>query len=537
MKKRNLIFIGILLLAIGFATLTTTLIINGVTTIAENETDFKIYFSGATLNKEDYTNEIISKDKKTITFETILKSKDETSTLEYEVTNGCTIYDASVKVTVKVDNTNEIEVTNTFDAEKKLSARETRKGTLEIKLKKVTLEEKRIPITVELEFNAEERDTIDTTPINEKVYSISGYFTDKEGNVIPNANVAVFSENPQFVKTDDYGYFYVGNLERGKHELYYIDKADVNKDKETIKQNAIDTASVTTTHKGDALFEGGRKITDSLIKQEDNKKFKITLVKNNGEADEEIEVTENTKYEELPTPTKSGAIFLHWKDENGKIITNNTIVTKTTTNKLYAYYGENAYRITYNLNGGNLANKVEEAKYDKDITLDTPIKTLKVFVSDNNQGSTISENEISKILTFKGWTGENLSNTALANGTSWNGSLIKTSTFKNLSNEQDKTVTLIANFEDANVTLPSVEKAGYTCVLKEENNTYQPESSIILNGNGDNREFTVECNTNTYTISYNPNGGTGNMDKTTCTYDKDCTLRKNTFARVGWIYI
>lgn len=136
MKKRTLIFIGILLLAIGFATLTTTLIINGVTTIAENEGDFKIYFSGATLNKEDYTNEIISKDKKTITFETILKSKDETSTLEYEVTNGCTIYDASVKVTVNVDNTNEIEVTNTFDAENKLRARETRKGTLEIKLKK-----------------------------------------------------------------------------------------------------------------------------------------------------------------------------------------------------------------------------------------------------------------------------------------------------------------------------------------------------------------------------------------------------------------
>ena len=318
MKKRTLIFIGILLLAIGFATLTTTLIINGVTTIAENETDFKIYFSGATLNKEDYTNEIISQDKKIITFETILKSKDETSTLEYEVTNGCTIYDASVKVTVKVDNTNEIEVTNTFDAEKKLSARETRKGTLEIKLKKVTLEEKRIPITVELEFNAEERDTIDTTPINEKVYSISGYFTDKEGNVIPNANVAVYSENPQFVKTDDYGYFYVGNLERGKHELYYIDSLDINKDKETIKQNAIDTVNVTTTHTGEIEFNEGHKITENKLKEENNKKIKITLVKNNGEADEEIEVTENTRYADLPIPTKEGIKFLYWKDENGK---------------------------------------------------------------------------------------------------------------------------------------------------------------------------------------------------------------------------
>ena len=536
MKKRNLIFIGILLLAIGFATLTTTLIINGVTTIAENEGDFKIYFSGATLNKEDYTNEIISKDKKTITFETILKNENETSTLTYDVTNASTMYDASVKVTVKVDNTNEIEVTNTFDAEKKLSARETRTGTLQLKLKKAAIEEKRIPITVELEFNAEERDTIDTTPINEKVYSISGYFTDKEGNVIPNANVAVFSENPQFVKTDDYGYFYVGNLERGKHELYYIDSLDVNKDKETIKQNAIDTVNVTTTHTGEIEFNEGHKITENKLKEENNKKIKITLVKNNGEADEEIEVTENTRYEELPTPTKTGTKFLHWKDENGKIITNNTFIIETTTNKLYAYYGENTYRVAYELNGGILSNQITQAKYGEDVTLDNPSKTIKVTINDNNEGSVISEDEISKILTFKGWSGKDISGTAIANGSSWNGSIIKATTFKNLTDEQDKTVTLIANFEDANVTLPSVEKAGYTCVLKDENNTYQPESSITLNGNGDNKELTVECGANTYTVSYNANGGSGTMDATTCTYDKDCTLRATTFTKVGYTF-
>ena len=536
MKKRNLIFIGILLLAVGFATLTTTLIINGKTTIAENETDYQIYFSGATLDKEDYTNEIISKDKKVITFETAFKNENDTSTLTYDVTNASTMYDASVKVNVKVDDTDLVEVTNTFDETKKLSARETRSGTLQLKLKKAAIEEKKIPITIELIFNAEERDEVDTTPINEKAYSISGYFVDKEGNVLPNANVAVYSEDAQFVKTDDYGYFYVGNLERGKHELYYIDKTDINKDKETIKQNAIDSANVTTTHEGEILFENGHKITDSLIKQEDNKKFKITLVKNNGEADEEIEVTENTKYEELPTPTKAGANFQYWKDENGKIITSNTIVTRTKTNKLYAYYGENTYTITYNLNGGILTNQITQAKYGEEITLENPSKTIKVTISDNNQGSTISENEISKILTFKGWTGENLSSSALANNASWNGSLIKTNTFKNLTDEQDKTVTLIANFEDINVTLPSVEKTGYTCVLKDENNTYQPESSITLNGNGDNRELTVECSTNTYTVSYNLNGGSGTMDTTTCTYDKDCTLRKNTFTRVGYTF-
>ncbi len=535
-NKKGLIIVLILLMSIGFAAVTTTLIINGKTTIAENESDYQIYFSGATLNKEDYTNEIISKDKKTITFETIFKNENETSTLTYDVTNASTMYDASAKVTVKVDNTNEIEVTNTFDDTKKLSARETRTGTLQLKLKKAAIEEKRIPITVELEFNAEERDTIDTTPITEKVYSISGYFTDKEGNVIPNANVAVFSENPQFVKTDDYGYFYVGNLERGKHELYYIDKSDVNKDKETIKQNAIDTASVTTTHTGEIEFNEGHKIAENKLKEENNKKIKITLVKNNGEADEEIEVTENTRYEDLPIPTKTGTKFLHWKDENGRIITNNTFIIETTTNKLYAYYGENTYRIAYNLNGGILSNQITQAKYGTDITLDNPSKILNITISDNNQGSTISENEISKILTFRGWSGKDISGTALANNVSWNGSIIKTTTFKNLTDEQDKTVTLEANFEDTSITLPSVEKTGYTCVLKDGENKYNSSSTYPIKGNDVDKELTVECGANTYTVSYNANGGSGTMDATTCTYDKDCTLRANTYTKVGYTF-
>ena len=535
-NKKGLIIVLILLMSIGFAAVTTTLIIKGNTIVAENEEDYQVYFSGATLNKEDYTNEIISKDKKTITFETILKNENETSTLTYDVTNASTMYDASAKVTVKVDNTNEIEVTNTFDDTKKLSARETRTGTLQLKLKKAAIEEKRIPITVELEFNAEERDTIDTTPITKKVYSISGYFTDKEGNVIPNANVAVFSENPQFVKTDDYGYFYVGNLERGKHELYYIDKTDVNKDKETIKQNAIDTVNVTTTHTGEIEFNEGHKITENKLKEENNKKIKITLVKNNGEADEEIEVRENSKYENLPTPSKAGSKFLYWKDENGRIITNNTFIIETTTNKLYAYYGENTYRIAYNLNGGILNNQITQAKYGEDITLENPSKTIKVTINDNNVGSVISENEISKILTFKGWNGKDISGTALANGSLWNGSIIKTNTFKNLTDEQDKTVTLIANFEDASITLPSVEKTGYTCVLRDGENKYNSSSTYPIKGNDVDKELTVECGANTYTITYNANGGSGTMDATTCTYDKDCTLRANTFAKTGYTF-
>ena len=143
-----------------------------------------------------------------------------------------------------------------------------------------------------------------------------GDFVDKEGNAVPNANIAVFSENPQFVITDDYGYFYVGNLERGKHELYYIEKSDVNKTKEEIKKNAIDSASVTTSSENEIIFEGGFEITSQQVGEETKKTIKITLVKNNGEKDEDLEKEINTRYESLPTLNKLGYKFLYWKDEN-----------------------------------------------------------------------------------------------------------------------------------------------------------------------------------------------------------------------------
>ncbi len=103
-NKKGLIFVLIILMSVGFAAVTTTLIINGTTIVAEDEEDYQVYFSGAVVDKEDYTNEIISKDKKTITFETKELMKDEISSeLKYDVTNGSTIWWCKVKVKVKVD--------------------------------------------------------------------------------------------------------------------------------------------------------------------------------------------------------------------------------------------------------------------------------------------------------------------------------------------------------------------------------------------------------------------------------------------------
>ena len=534
-NKKGLIFLLIILMSVGFAAVTTTLIINGSTKVAENEDDYQVYFSGAVVDKEDYTNEIISKDKKTITFETKeLKSKDDVSELKYNVTNGSTQYDASVSINVSVDENDLIEVTNTYDDSKNLSARETRTGVLTVKLKRGITEAKDIKIKVELIFNAEEREEIDTTPIETKLYSISGYFVDKEGNAMPNANIAVFSENPQFVTTDDYGYFYVGNLERGKHELYYIEKSDVNKTKEEIKKNALDETKVTTASTKTIIFNNGHEIKDKVIGEENNKTFKITLVKNNGEADEEIEVRENTKYQNLPIPNKVGTKFLYWKDEDGNIITENTIV-KATTSKLYAYYGENTYKIAYNLNGGVSSNTPTGATFGKDIEIEAPTKEVTVTIDDNNQGATLVKTSYTGNLEFTGWTGSNLSDTALVNNVSWNGTLTKGTTFKNLTSTLNETVTLTANYDKTNVTLDIPIKDGYTCGYTDETTgSIKYTTNVTVS---DDLTLYVKCNPNTYTITFDSDGGTA-IDSKTITYDsKIGTLTNPTktgYNFAGW---
>ena len=102
MKKRASIAISILLLAIGFAAISTTLIINGNTAVSENTDDFTVIFTKATLDGTDVYANVISEDKKTITFETSeLKTLNQTSVLNYEVTNNSANYDAEVSVNCK----------------------------------------------------------------------------------------------------------------------------------------------------------------------------------------------------------------------------------------------------------------------------------------------------------------------------------------------------------------------------------------------------------------------------------------------------
>ena len=165
MKKRASIVVAILLLAVGFAAISTTLIINGSAKVGENTDDFSVIFTKASLDGTDVYANVIDNTKKVITFETSdLKTLNQTSVLNYEVTNNSSNYDAEVTVNCKVkDGTtakytsikNELEGNATV-----IKAKETLNGTLTVTLDKVSTETVTEEYTCKLEFNAVERDTL-----------------------------------------------------------------------------------------------------------------------------------------------------------------------------------------------------------------------------------------------------------------------------------------------------------------------------------------------------------------------------------------
>ncbi len=166
MKKRN-IMILVFMLVIGFAAVSTTLVINGTLNIGYNEENFSSSVVYTRAETEDGTAEI-NQSEKNITFETNkLENVNQSATLEFDVTNKSRNYNA--KVTIKCglkDNFEsfseylniETDITSPF----KLVSSETKTGRLVVTLKKAY--DKALETTAEIECKLvatpEERETL-----------------------------------------------------------------------------------------------------------------------------------------------------------------------------------------------------------------------------------------------------------------------------------------------------------------------------------------------------------------------------------------
>lgn len=169
--KKGKILVLVMLLAIGFAAVSTTLVLNGTLNIGENNEDFDVYFSNSL--EDGVENKKLIKDDTHISFTKDMSLVGEKYILDYDVTNGSRNYDASISINCTESN-EYIKVTNEFDTTSNLLATETRRGTLTIEVLKPfagTSEEptKDISITCEIVGSAVERDSLGSGTPADKV--------------------------------------------------------------------------------------------------------------------------------------------------------------------------------------------------------------------------------------------------------------------------------------------------------------------------------------------------------------------------------
>ncbi len=166
MKKG--IIVALILMSIGFAAVTTSLVINGTINYGYDSDEFDVYFSEAILDGEVKSEELIDTTKKSITFTTKELSKQgDRSILEYQVMNNSKQYDASVTIECeRVDESGntaqsqESEYTTITPSPASLTvkAQESRKGTITVELKKVSLNNIEEKFKCSLTVNPSERE-------------------------------------------------------------------------------------------------------------------------------------------------------------------------------------------------------------------------------------------------------------------------------------------------------------------------------------------------------------------------------------------
>ena len=171
MKRKSMLIATIILMSIGFAAISTTLVINGNAKVSENQDDFSVIFTVATLDGKDVYSEVIDDTKKIITFETLeLKKLNQTSVLNYEVTNNSSNYDAEVTVTCVPKEGTQAKYTSIKNKLENdatvVKAKSSVNGTLTITLDKTSTESVTEEYTCKLEFSATERETLATSETN-----------------------------------------------------------------------------------------------------------------------------------------------------------------------------------------------------------------------------------------------------------------------------------------------------------------------------------------------------------------------------------
>ena len=225
---------------------------------------------------------------------------------------------------------------------------------------------------------------------------------------------------------------------------------------------------------------------------------------------------------------------------------NSTTINAKTTVKANFTKEANTYKITLDNKSATTAGTTSiYEKYNTGIYLDSDLKTAMTTTTNpiikptrsytvsfnaNNTGITMPS-AITKSYSYSGHYTDAASGTQMINE---NGYI--TNSFKNTSYTAN--ATLYAHWKaKPSVTIPSISKTGYTCSW----NTSADGKGTTYNGGDVTDKLNTQtlyavCAANTYTVTYNSNGGSGTMTNDTATYNSNYITKKNTFIKTGYTF-
>lgn len=239
-KKTYMIVLSLLLLTIGFAVVSTTLVLNGVIGLDESS-DFKIIFTSARVDGVE-KNAAIVDNQTSITYETKeLKNLNEESVLVYEATNTSRNYDAKVSIECNIvdDENNIIKDKNVYvdmsysPNNMILLSGETKSGIVTAKLVKVTTESMNINIKCSLSATPQERDVLGNNYI--EPFSKSGTLVAIDWNSSEyfwaykeNVTKVVFEDKMSYHQTSNDLIFDVSSNKDGSVMAYLVPNGEDN---------------------------------------------------------------------------------------------------------------------------------------------------------------------------------------------------------------------------------------------------------------------------------------------------------------------
>lgn len=247
MKNKILLMIAIVALAIGFATVSTILYINGIANIATNDETFKrgVVFTNASTDAGGKA--IIEQDGRVITFTSkALIQKEDTAILNYEISNLDKNYNAKAQMSCKFINddlsesaTNDL-IAMTLDKDNyTVNSGNKVAGTITFKLYHNAETAKDVGVKCSVVATAIERNTAGTVTLN-TTNTVSGVVTDSTGTPLTSGYLAVFSDAMKVVSIPANGEILINGLEDGTHEVYYMGATDpTGKTKTQIKASAL----------------------------------------------------------------------------------------------------------------------------------------------------------------------------------------------------------------------------------------------------------------------------------------------------------